>query len=312
MKKHLLFLLAVLLTASTLAAQTPAENCAKARQLIDKGKHEKALDLLNKCIVADYSYSHYFYLRSECKLNANDLSGSLKDLDRAVELAPDSFNYINMRGSIYSQMAQFRKALSDFDKAMRIATTNIDSARALAVRGTCKRHTNDTLGAINDLELAYRLDSSSYMVRTNLGLTYGAAGRHEDAIRMLLLAVQADSLSSLSYSNLGYCYIGAKQFAKAVEVFNKGLKLDPKNPYLWNNRGNAKYELGDLEGALSDINQSIKLFPENSYAYRNKGLVYRAMGERSQACRQFSLALNYGFTRMYGDEVATLMRQYCN
>jgi tetratricopeptide (TPR) repeat protein len=69
--------------------------------------------------------------------------------------------------------------------------------------------------------------------------------------------------------------------------------------------------LNDLKGALDDVNHSLQLYPQNSYAYKNRALIFIAMKQYSKACADLQIAIQLGFTQMYGDEVKNLLEQYC-
>ena len=70
-------------------------------------------------------------------------------------------------------------------------------------------------------------------------------------------------------------------------------------------------KLGKLQEALTHIRLSIQADPENSYAYKNLGEILLALELKSDACEAFRMAINKGFTDMYGNEVNELMAKHC-
>ena len=98
---------------------------------------------------------------------------------------------------------------------------------------------------------------------------------------------------------------------KAIEYFDKVLSFNPNEPLGYSNRSFNLYKLGDLKAALKDIDESIKLYPGNSYAYRIKALIYFEQGKTKKGCENIQIALDYGFTAMYGDEVVKLQNEKC-
>ncbi len=93
---------------------------------------------------------------------------------------------------------------------------------------------------------------------------------------------------------------------------DKVLSLDPNDPLGYNNRGFAKYKMNDLKGALIDINKSLELYTTNSYAFKNRALVYLTLKDFNRACKDIEKSLEYGFTEMYGEEMNSLKKLYCN
>lgn len=96
------------------------------------------------------------------------------------------------------------------------------------------------------------------------------------------------------------------KYIEAVALYERCIALAPTYAYAWNNLGFAKHKLGSAQEALQLINKSLEFDAGNSYAYKNKGIVYMETGDKQNAMNNFDLALKYGYTKKYGNEVLEL------
>lgn len=146
-------------------------------------------------------------------------------------------------------------------------------------------------------------------LRFSLSLCYSKNGDHQQADEHLnqLLAQLPDNNDVLN--NKGYSLNLQGKYAEAVPLFEKALEIAPTAAYPHNNLGFAKYKLGQTTEALQLIDRSLELDKGNSYAYKNKGIIYKEQGNNVLAMEQFQLALKYGFTETYGEEVLQLIKE---
>jgi tetratricopeptide (TPR) repeat protein len=99
------------------------------------------------------------------------------------------------------------------------------------------------------------------------------------------------------------------RYAEAIPFYEKAISIDPQFAYPWDNLGFIKYKLGFTEEAFQLIDKALELDRGNSYAYMYKGKIHMEQGNKIQAMENFQLALRYGFTETYGDEVVQLIKQ---
>lgn len=94
------------------------------------------------------------------KLEANDVAGALKILDKAIEQKKDLFEAYRKRSSIRSYyIDDIDGALSDLDKAMEIKSDDMDLYISRAYLK--KRHKNDLNGALLDYKTAQKFKPDS-------------------------------------------------------------------------------------------------------------------------------------------------------
>lgn len=142
-----------------------------------------------------------------------------------------------------------------------------------------------------------------------LAYSLDASGQPEQGETILRRMLQHDDEDAFIYNNLGFNLHLQNRHTEAVMYYEKAIRIKPHFAYPYNNLGFAKYKLGDRQEGIRLIDHSLTLDRGNSYAYMFKGTIFLEAGEYALAKEQFELALRYGFTRQYGNEVLELMKQ---
>ncbi|MBO9562053.1 MAG: tetratricopeptide repeat protein [Niastella sp.] len=167
----------------------------------------------------------------------------------------------------------------------------------------------DYSSAIRYLEEMIELQpDDSYWV--NLALFYSQKGDHQQADNILdqLLAQQSDK-DGLLNNNKGFNLYRQGRYAEAVPYYERAIQNNPSFAYPYDNLGFVKHKLGQTTEAFTLIDKSLELDKGNSYAYMFKGRIYLDQDNKALALEQFQLALRYGFTKTYGEEVLQLIKQ---
>lgn len=154
--------------------------------------------------------------------------------------------------------------------------------------------------------IAEKPDSLNY--RLLLSYVYTMTGAYDESAGILdsLLLEEPQNIGFLN--NQGFNMLKQGQFEKAAPYFESAVKEDPTFAYSLNNLGFVMYKLGNTDEGLGLINKSLGLDKSNSYAYRNKGIIDMETDNKPDAIKNFELALKYGFTERFGDEVEQLLK----
>jgi tetratricopeptide (TPR) repeat protein len=120
-----------------------------------------------------------------------------------------------------------------------------------------------------------------------------------------LLAAEPQSSNYLNYKGVNLS--DQEKYSESIPFFEKSIENDPTNAYSWSNMGFAKYKLGNAEQGLHDIEKALTMDKGEPFTYRNKGLIYKEVGNAEFARQNLTLALKYGYTEKYGDEVVRLL-----
>jgi len=82
------------------------------------------------------------------------------------------------------------------------------------------------------------------------------------AVQDLERAFALDSSSANAYNNLGYALIRNQQLAAAVAVLRRGVKRFPGEAFLFKNVADAELQMGEAKGALPDLDRALALAPD--------------------------------------------------
>jgi tetratricopeptide (TPR) repeat protein len=185
------FLLLLLAAALPLAAQT-GRSLAQAQELIDAGKAQQAIPLLDTLLKREPGNAHAYLLRSTARFLIDDIDGGKKDLDKALQLDPGQRQGWLHRGALEVAGKHYDAALAAFGQAEKLDPQAPD---------------NDiNLGAV--LLLAGKLEPATQRFQSYLGKHAGVA--------------DAQYLVASNYAIGGYA-------ALAVEHLRQAIVLDERS-----------------------------------------------------------------------------------
>ncbi|MET0858600.1 MAG: XrtA/PEP-CTERM system TPR-repeat protein PrsT [Telluria sp.] len=149
---------------------------------------------------------------------------ALTVLAPALKTAQDDAQLLALAGESYMQARDFGKAADFFGKA---STLDPKQARLRTSLAMSKLGKGEAAQAVNDLQLATRLDNNSHqagiaLVRTELGLAH-----FDNAYTAVLALEQAQPGNAAIQDLKGMVYVGKKDAAKARASFTRALVLQP-------------------------------------------------------------------------------------
>ncbi len=118
--------------------------------------------------------AQYLYDSAMDKYEKKDYSGAVSELTKAIELENPNYvligNWYSMRGGLKAVLGDYRGALEDYEKAVRLIPENYLESLALAYggRGNMKMQLERNKDAIKDFNKAIKLspkDGSNYGMR---------------------------------------------------------------------------------------------------------------------------------------------------
>jgi tetratricopeptide (TPR) repeat protein len=208
------------------------------------------------------------------KYGKRDYRGALADIDRAIQLNPNSATAYYNRGSLkVGNFQDYRGGLTDFDRAIQI---DPNYAMAYNYRGVLKADKlNDIQGGLADYNRAIQLDpkaADAYNNRGNLKKTKLQDNR--GALADYNRAIQLEPNAAEAYYNRGSLKAFAFQDTQgALADYNRSIQLAP-DAKTYKNRGLLKYDnLKDYRGALADYDRSIQLDRNDAATYFLRSVV---------------------------------------
>lgn len=125
------------------------------------------------------------------------------------------------------------------------------------------------------------------MKKAEAGNTKGAITDYTKAINMSPKFVEA-------YQNRGVAKVKLNDLKGALADFNKTIELDDMNADAFTGRANVNYKLLNYRETIEDCTSSLGLNPKDYIAYNLRGLAYNKNGDKKNACKDFSKAIELG------------------
>ena len=309
MSKLLYLFLCLFLINNIFAQDKTLEN---AIELAEEGNFEEAVKIVNQVIMTNTPKAEYYLQKADYLLELQKYKEAILTLTSAIQIMPDSLPLYDMRGTLYDAFLMYDEAIADYTVSIEKTNDNSFKAHSLSNRGGTKAKIRNFESAYSDLILAIELDSTNLAALNNLATVCDEINKSDETLYYLEKVVSIDPDFVPAYVNLGFKHQQIGNHEKALQYFDKAIKMAPEEPLAYSNRSFSKLKTNDLKGAMSDINFSLKQMPQNSYAYKIRALIYIEQRKFTQACKDLKLAIEWGYTKQYGDEVQKLQKKYCN
>jgi tetratricopeptide (TPR) repeat protein len=185
MKKHLLWIIPVLLltlsSPAPLRAETTADCIAKGNALANKKKYAEAIEQYQIAAKMDPKKSQATLLISLCYAQSGDLDKGLSYAERAVKDNPSYVSFYNL-GLLHSARKEFDKAIEAFDRALKF---NPKSSSAEYQKGLAYSILKQYDQAIPFYQKALKLNPSLDKVRLALFNAYLKQGDRNAALAQI-------------------------------------------------------------------------------------------------------------------------------
>ena len=132
------------------ATQRARTELALGLQKLSPGAYEEAMAHFNRAIQIWPGYGEAYLNRAVAEHDQSQPAAALADLDKALDLDPDSTRAHNERGQIYLESGDTRKAIAEFSRSLQVAPT----VEGHYQRGEAYEKLGDHLKAIADFDAA--------------------------------------------------------------------------------------------------------------------------------------------------------------
>lgn len=276
----------------------------RGKLILAFGFYKEAVVDFEKSILLEpneVAYSHLglakFYLDDET---------AIKDVTKAIEIAPTFPEAYYIRGTINRDEGRYKEAILDFDEAIKHSKYN---AKYYNTRGMLYFRLQDGYAAVADFTRAIEEKNDYAMAYYNRAFTYkkypysvSTDSNHNaiDKIRMQHKKMLEDLSSAIKYKpNFDAAYVergliystdmrnkstpDAETIARlnlGLADFERAIKINPKNAEAYNGRASCNDDLGKKDLALADYTKAIELDPELATAYMGRMAIYCEMGKK--------------------------------
>jgi len=251
-----------------------------ATSLLQKGKIDEAVKILDKVIQINPKNVAALNLRGWAKLFAKDFNGALADFNKVITLAPNAIGIekvYNDRGTIFDFLGEREKALADYNKAISI---NPNYPQPYNGRANILSAKGDLDKAFLDYDKAIKLDPKlmpPYDGRAYIYFVRGDFDKSLDDLDKALEIIPNNAGSILQRGIVlglkGYWFAAADSLKKAVEI----------------NSDSSAFS-GNIATSLSDLDKYILINSKNAKVFAVRALIKLLQKKESESVEDFKKA----------------------
>jgi tetratricopeptide (TPR) repeat protein len=233
--------------------QTAFDYFNKGSELANAGKCAEAIRYFDKSISMDKRNYEPYFNRGVCKYNLHDYESAIPDLTQSMKLHPKIYHdALYYRGRCYTMTGRYDLAVSDFNKALAIASNaDLWSAR---------------------------------------GFAYLHLLRYEDALSDFTYAIALNSNVIENYASRAVCNYNLHHLDDAISDAEKYLQKFPRSADILEIEMRARYEKGDYEGAYS-LAQRLVEISKTGLTYYFKGMIEYNLKKYTEGIEDFTSSI---------------------
>lgn len=179
------------------------------------------------------------------------------------------------------------------DEYRRIIAAHPTLAIAHERLGFIAALSGNTVGALDELEAAARLNPRSSQIRNELGAAYNSLGFVDKAEEAFRQALEVDSGCVDAALNLSNIYATRGELDLAANVLNLTNRANARSAKLHNNLATIYAMKGEATRARFEFQKALSLDPTMASAYYGLGVSLADSGSYVEAIHQYKQALYY-------------------
>ncbi|MFO1005123.1 MAG: tetratricopeptide repeat protein [Planctomycetaceae bacterium] len=292
----------------------------RATLLADAKLYVQAIRDMDKAIRLKPDEATYYNTRGYFSLLMENNGPAMDDFNQAIALDLNYAQPLNNRGLVFISLGgqfkqagevvkasgEFRKAVLEFDSAIRIDSKYVDAHNNRGFALTLDRKYDE---AIQSFTRAIELNSQYVNAWNNRGQAYAQTGQHELAIADFTKAIElqpntleyyqlrADAYLAAGKSDLARKDLDHVEWCYELDAVNRRLASSPKTPMNWVERGHLLRKVARWEEAIKNYEDALKLDPKCQPALVGIAYVQFKQGQLDQSLATCQTILNAGPNR---------------
>jgi tetratricopeptide (TPR) repeat protein len=226
--------------------------------------------------------------------NAEYITEAERACRAALGLNANLFVVHNALGKLHSQTGNHAQASVDFQRALAINPSDVDSLIGL---GNVYESQNRVTEAERTFRQAIGLRPGNWNAYNELGRFLFRSGRYAEAAAEFQAVVDLDERNMDGWTNLASTLMLYGDFANATVAFERSLAIEPR-ARAYSNLGILHYYLGELDRAQAALRTALTLAPDDHLAWSNLGDILSFSDEPQQARAAFEEAKRLAESRL--------------
>ncbi|PWU02584.1 MAG: hypothetical protein C5B52_05015 [Bacteroidetes bacterium] len=210
------------------------------------------------------------------------LEEAVNYLAEAIKMNKKNFDAYYELGRVLRHGNNFPDAIESLKRALKI---NPKNAPALIEYGICLCEAGQLSESWEALKTASGLKIESVKTRrslvgavNNLGNSFNAQKKYEDAIKAHRLTTTLDPHYALGFYNLGNSLGYVNKYVEASDAYTQAINIKPDYMQVYSNLGALLYKTGQYDKAVVNLRKALELDPKDAisilslaYSYANLG-----------------------------------------
>lgn len=265
-------------------------------------KPDEAIRMYESVIASHPEHAGAHYALGVVRIRSGQLAEATPPLQRAAELEPANPLPLVALARISAQGGNLALAHEQVGKALAIAP---DYADAIELRGDLFMAQGDRAKALADFSTAAGKSGRNPTLQVKIGMLQQGAGKDEEAAAAYAAALEIDPRTAVALNNLAW--MGAesgRDLDLALQRAQQAVEIAPTNPDFHDTLGWVQRARGELAEAEQTLSAASAMSGASADIHYHLGLVLQAQGKNDEAARalQKSIELNPG----HQDAQATL------
>ncbi|HEY6161431.1 MAG TPA: tetratricopeptide repeat protein [Bacteroidia bacterium] len=245
-----------------------------------------------------------YYYRGMCNLNTGNKDAAMQDFDMAIQLDSKYPDPLYQRGKMLVENGKKEEGCIQIRTAADLGSAAAkelyeenfcwNASLNYMKEGTTKFNLGQYNEAINDFDLAIKLNPDSANLFNKRGQCYYALGKFDKALLDFGKALERDSSKAEYYFRKGLCYYSQEKHQQAFSEFSKAIQMDNNYADAYLYRAYSCEGMANSKSAIYDYGQVIRIKPEDGLAYFKRGLLKQDMKDHT-ACKDFKQAAALGY-----------------
>jgi tetratricopeptide (TPR) repeat protein len=274
----------------------PAKYWNIANELLANNEYDKAIPYYDNVEKLSPDFDGTFLNRGFCYASLGFYSNALADYNKFIRLSSSNSEGFKYRGYLYYSMQDYQNCVNDLNNYIKFVKTDADT---YSLKGWANYYCANYINAISDFSDQISLEPTNAIAYYNRGTAKSGQKDFYGAVNDYKKSIDLDPSNSMAYNNLGWAYFELKDNEQALKFVNKAIELDPNNYTAIDSRAEIKFALKDYYSCINDCLSVISINSKYANSYFIMGRANYRLGNKSDACTNWSNAGSYGKNEAY-------------